>query len=107
MTAMQSAGRLHVVHIGNELPKRYRNDKPGSPQTLVTLKRRNGQKADILVCIGEDEKSFRIVLDDAIHQIAKESTLEESVRRQQAAQSRRSWPENPEWWIVNNEEKGN
>ena len=107
MAAMQSAGKLSILHIGNELPKRYKNDKPGSPQTLVTLKRRNGVNADVIVCIGEDDKSFRIVLDDEIHKIPEWSTLEESVREQQAAQSRRLWPENPEWWVINNEEKGN
>ena len=98
LSAMQSAGRLAIVHVGDSLPKKHKNDKPGSPQTSIQLERRNEQKTSVLVCVGEDDKSFRIVLDDVIHFIPDGMTLEQAVQRQQHRHTMKIWPDNPEWW---------
>jgi hypothetical protein len=98
LTAMQSAGRLAIAHVEDSLPKKHPNDKPGSPQTVVTLERRNGQKGSVYVCEGADGKSFRIVLDDVIHVVPDGMTLEQAVQRQQYRHTMKLWPENPEWW---------
>ena len=94
-----ASGRMIVAHVGDSAPKRYANDKPGSPQTFIELTRRNGQKTSVIVCEGSDCKSFRIVLDDVIHPIPPGMTLEQAVKRQQAEQSRKLWPDDPDWWI--------
>ena len=98
LAAMQSAGRLIVGHIGDR-PKANKNDKPGSPQTVVTLERRNGTKTSVYVCEGADAKSFRIVLDDVIHFIPDGMTLEQAVQRQQHRHTMKLWPDSPEWWF--------
>ena len=98
MAEMKASGRLHVAHIGNQT--RYANDEPGSPQIVVKMKTTTGRETTCFVAPGWDERSFRIVLDDAIHRIKKGENLEQAVRRQQAEWSRIVWPENPECWIV-------
>lgn len=103
MSSMQSAGRLAIVHIGDK-PKAHKNDKPGSPQTSVSLFRGNGEKTSVLVCVGADGKSFRVVLDDILHTIESGETLEAAVMRQQAELSKRMWPDDPHWQIVDQNE---
>ena len=78
---------------------RYPQDAEGSPQILVKLRKMNGEEDRTIVVPGKDGKSFRIVLDDVCHETREGETLEQAVRRQQAAWTRKVWADMPEYWI--------
>lgn len=80
-------------------PTRYTQDAEGSPQILVKLLKTNGEEDRTIVVPGKDGKSFRVVLDDVYHEIKEGETLEQAVRRQQAAWTRKVWADTPECWI--------
>ena len=86
-------------------PTRYKQDAEGSPQILVKLRKMNGEDDRTIVIPGKDGKSFRIVLDDVYHEIREGETLEQAVRRQQAAWTRKVWADMPECWIDDSEPK--
>jgi hypothetical protein len=86
-------------------PTRYAKDVEGSPQILVKLRKMNGEEDRTIVVHGNDGKSFRIVLDDVYHEIREGETLEQAVRRQQAAWTRKVWADMPECWIDDSEPK--
>jgi hypothetical protein len=73
-------------------PTRYPQDKPGSPQTVVTLQRANGEETEIYVVLGVSDNTYRIVLDDKHRKIRNGETLEQAVRRFKKTQTARIWP---------------
>jgi hypothetical protein len=81
---------------------RYQQDAPGSPQTVVRLRRANGDTAEVYVVVGINGGTFRVVLDDKHRKIRTGETLERAVRRFKRAQTERIWPksEYPGYEIV-------
>jgi len=73
-------------------PTRYPQDKEGSPQTVISLKRRDGTIDRTFIVLGIDGTTFRIVLDDKHRKIRKGESLQSAVRRFRRGQTERIWP---------------
>lgn len=86
--------------MANPSSNRYDNDAPGSPQTVVWMTRKSGDRCSTDVVLGADGKSFRVVLDDARHPIEPGETIETAATRQAAAMTRRIWPDDEQYQIV-------
>ena len=68
------------------------------------MRLQSGRKTSCTVCEGNDGRSFRIVLDDAIHLIEEGETLQQAVVRQQAEWTRKVWNEWPNEWVITEKE---
>lgn len=69
-------------------------------QKTVSLKENSGRTHTIFVYENKVDNTFRIALDNEWVKIQDGETLESAVVAYMSRQSRKAWPNHPEYWIA-------